>query len=60
MNDRQRAIAILRKRGEPIEPNDWTDTLIKQVVKEIRSRRRWKVNKIMAEHTLNRKANRAR
>ncbi len=40
MNDRQRAIKILVKRGEPIEPNEWTDTLIKQVVKEIRNRRK--------------------
>lgn len=40
MNDRQRAIKILEERGEPIEPNSWTDTLIKQVVLEIRKRRK--------------------
>lgn len=56
MNDRLRAIRILQQRGEPIEPNEWTDCLIKQVVKEIRTRRRQRINRILGEHNTNRKA----
>ncbi len=60
MTDRERAVEILVKRGVPVEPNEPTETLLKQVVKEIRNRRKRRINSLMASHNVHRLANYAR
>lgn len=54
MNGRQRAIKILVNRGVPIEPNEPTETLIKQTVKKIRHRRANRVKRLLVECDLRR------